>query len=263
MGEGMKVNQVIQGDCVSVMSSFPTESIDLVVTSPPYGDIRSYQGFTFDYKKIAAELFRIIKIGGVIVWIVADQTVNGDESGESFRQALYFKELGFRLHDTMIYDKGKVIFPDANRYHPCFEYMFIFSKGAPKTVNLLKDRKNKWSESWGKRSYRQKDGTLVKKDVINLKEYGTRFNIWRVPNGYMHTTKDEYAFEHPAMFPEQLAADHIKSWSNEGDVVLDPMCGSGTTCKMAQMLKRNFIGIEVAPEYVKITEQRIRQKMLI
>lgn len=257
------INQVIQGDCLEVMKEMPDKSVDLVVTSPPYGDIRDYDGFNFNFEEIAKQLFRIVKDGGVVVWVVGDQTKDGNESGESFRQALHFKETGFKLHDTMIYDKGKVVFPDANRYHPCFEYMFIFSKGSPKSVNLIKDRKNKWSQSWGKRTFRQKDGKRKQKEVIKLGEVGVRYNIWQIKNGYVHTTKDNYAFEHPAMFPEELARDHIISWSKEGDIVLDPMNGSGTTTKMAKILGRKFIGIEISEKYCKIARDRLRQEVLL
>lgn len=253
------------GDCLELMKKIPDKSIDLVLTSPPYDNLRSYNGYAFDFNNIALEIFRVTKEGGVCVWVVGDATINGSETGTSFKQALFFKECGFNLHDTMIYNKNKVIFPDPSRYHQCFEYMFVFSKGTPKTINLLSDRKNKWGGSCGKKSFRQKDGSLLKKDIIALKEYGTRFNIWDITCGYMHTTLDKYAFEHPAMFPESLARDHILSWSKEGDVVLDPMMGSGTTGKMAKMNKRNFIGIEISEKYIKIAQKRIAntQEMML
>src|SRR3990167_536277 len=250
------INQVWLGDCLEYMKLMPDKCVDLVVTSPPYGNIRDYDGYTFNFNEIANELFRIIKDGGVLVWVVGDQTIDGNESGESFRQALFFKEVGFNLHDTMIYDKGKVVFPDANRYHPCFEYMFVLSKGRPKSINLLKDRKNKWSKSWGKKTFRQKNGERKQKEVINLEEYGVRYNIWTIKNGFIHTTRDDYAFEHPAMFPEELAGDHIISWSNKGDLALDSMNGSGTTIKMAKIFGRNYIGIEISEKYCKIAEAR-------
>ena len=256
------VNKVIQGDNVSVLGGMPDSCVDLTVTSPPYGDIRNYDGYTFDFQGIARELYRVTKDGGVVVWVVGDQTIDGSESGESFRQALHFKDVGFRLHDTMIYDKGKVVFPDANRYHPCFEYMFVLSKGAPKSVNLIRDRKNKWTQSWGKRTFRQKDGERKQKEVIKLEEIGVRYNIWQIKNGYMHTTKDDYAFEHAAMFPEELARDHIISWSNEGDLVLDPFNGSGTTTKMAKHLGRKFIGVDISEKYCAIANERLAQDLL-
>ena len=256
------INQVWNADCLEAMKLLPDKCVDLVVTSPPYGDIRDYDGYVFNFKNLANELFRVIKDGGVVVWVVGDQTKDGDESGESFKQALFFKEIGMRLHDTMIYNKGKVVFPDSNRYHPCFEYMFVFSKGSPKSINLIRDRKNKWTQSWGKRTFRQKNGERKQKDVIKLEEVGVRYNIWTIKNGFMHTTKDNYAFEHPAMFPEELVRDHIISWSNKGDLVLDPMNGSGTTSKMAKHSGRNFIGIEISEKYCKIAEKRLAQGVL-
>src|SRR3990167_4191606 len=257
------INKVIQGDCLEVMKLMPDKCVDLVVTSPPYGDIRNYDGYTFNFNEIANELFRITKDGGVVVWVVGDQTIDGNESGESFRQALFFKKVGFNLHDTMIYDKGKVVFPDSNRYHNCWEYMFVFSKGKPKTTNLLSDRKNKYPIERKKSSFRQKDGSIKVKDTKGTEETGIRYNIWYYANGFMQTTKEVFAFEHPAMFPENLASDHISSWSNGGDIVLDPFNGSGTTTKMAKQLGRNYIGIEISEKYCEIACQRLRQDILL
>ena len=231
MNVEFEINKIYCENCLDTMARMPDNFVDLVVTSPPYDNLRDYKGYDFDFENIAKSLFRVIKKGGIVVWVVGDQTINGSETGTSFKQALYFKEIGFNLHDTMIYDKGKVIFPDTNRYHNCFEYMFIFSKGKPKTVNLIKDRKNKWSQSWGKRTCRQKDGVRKQKEVIKLEEIGVRYNIWTIQNGYMHTTLDKYAFEHPAMFPEKLAEDHIISWSNPGDIVMDIFSGSISNCR--------------------------------
>jgi DNA modification methylase len=252
------VNKIICGDSLTELKKMADESVDLTITSPPYDNLRLYgSNYVFDFKNTAKELFRTTKQGGVVVWVVGDQTINGSETGSSFKQALFFKEIGFNLHDTMIYNKGKCIYPNPKRYHQVFEYMFILSKGSPKTINLIKDRKNKWSQSWGKRTFRQKDGTLKQKDIIKLRDFGVRFNIWQINNGFMHTTLDKFAFEHPAMFPEALARDHIVSWSNKGDIVLDPMMGSGTTGKMAKILGRSFIGIEIEPKYFKIAQRRI------
>jgi len=247
------------GDCLEVMKTIPSNSVDLVVTSPPYDKLRDYKGFTFNFEGIAKELFRVTKQGGIVVWVVGDQTINGSESGTSFRQALYFKELGFNLHDTMIYQKNCLSFPETNRYYPQFEYMFILSQGKPKATNLLADRKNKTAGNKVTSNYRQVDGSLKKAICYGniTKEYGIRFNVWQYDLGYGKSSTDKETFKHPASFPEQLATDHILSWSNEGDTVLDPMMGSGTTGKMAKLTKRNFIGIEISPEYFKIAERRI------
>jgi site-specific DNA-methyltransferase (adenine-specific) len=254
---------ILQGDCLEVMKDIPDKSIDMVLTSPPYDNLRDYKGYTFDFEGIAKELYRITKQGGVVVWVVGDSVIDGNETGTSFKQALYFKEIGFNLYDTMIYEKNGTRYPEQKRYYQCFEYMFIFSKGIPKTINLIRDRKNKWQGIWGKRTTRKKDGTLLQKEAVPYVEFGIRYNIWRMNCGFGHTTKDKFAYEHPAMFPEKLAADHIRSWSNEGDLILDPMNGSGTTTKMAKILKRNYIGIEISPEYCEIARQRLRQEILI
>ena len=240
------------------MKKLDDNSIDLTVTSPPYDNIRNYHGYTFDFEGIAQELYRVTKEGGVVVWVVGDATIKGSETGTSFKQALYFKEIGFNLHDTMIYKKTGCAMPSKNRYLANFEYMFIFSKGKIKTYNLIADRKNRFPVRWGKgRKVRNKDGSWLYRENYKANEYGRRFNIWQYNNGGQGYGGDEYSSKHPATFPEKLAHDHIISWSNEEDTVLDPMMGSGTTGKMARQLNRNFIGIDISNEYVDIARERI------
>ena len=249
--------KLIHGDCLERMKEIPDKSIDLVVTSPPYDNLRTYNNslnWNFEiFCNVADELKRVIKKGGVIAWVVGDATIKGSESGSSFRQALYFKEIGLNLHDTMIYQKAGCPFPSSNRYYANFEYMFVLSKGSPKTFNAIADRKNK---SFGRvisGTNRQKDGTTkpMKNKGKQIEKYGVRFNVWLVSEGKRQT-------EHPATFPDKLAFDHIVSWSNEGDTVLDLFMGSGTTGKQAKLLKRNFIGIECVKEYFRIAKQRIK-----
>ena len=238
--------------------------VDLVVTSPPYDGLRKYNGFSFDVVTVIKALWRVMKEGGVVVWVVGDQVKDFDESGTSFKQALYFKEVGFKLFDTMIYAKP----PRGMKlptYIPAFEYMFVFSKGKPKTINLIKDRQNKTSgiERIG-RPFRNQDGKTdtYKRKLKVTSKYGVRTNIWKYYTGLNQTTADEYAFAHPAMFPEKLAQDHIISWSNEGDLVYDPFVGSGTTTKMAKILGRNYIGTDISREYCEIARKRLAQQQL-
>lgn len=251
------MNKIIQGDCLEVMKTIEDNSIDLVLTSPPYDNLRDYKGYTFDFEGIAKELYRVLKDGGVCVWVVGDATIKGSETGTSFKQALYFKEIGFNLHDTMIWNKGSFSAVGAlqNRYAPVFEYMFILSKGYPKSFNPIKDRKNIVK---GKISgtIRQRDGSLKRMSTEGKERnvYGQRFNIWNQP-----PHKQFGEDKHPAPFPEKLAEDHILSWSNEGDTVLDPMAGSGTTLKMAKKNNRNYIGIEIATEYIEIINKRLAE----
>lgn len=253
----LPINQLIQGDCAQIMASWPGESVDLVVTSPPYGEMRDYNGYHFDFHSIAGQLVRTLKPGGVIVWVEGDQTVDGDESGESFRHALALKDLGLNLYDTMIYEKTGVAAPHPSRYHQSFEYMFVFSKGIPKTIHLIRDRKNNHQRSWGRSSKRLKDGALKDFSKKNYAENGIRFNIWKYHQGYGFSTKDNFAYQHPAIFPEALVKDHIISWSNAGDIVLDPMCGSGTTLKQAKLFNRRWIGIDISQEYLEIARVRL------
>jgi len=260
----LPLDQIICGDNCEVMRTLPSESIDLVVTSPPYDDLRTYGGHDWDFYGVAWNLKRLLKPGGVIVWVVNDQTKDGSETGSSFRQALWFRDLGLRIHDTMIWERA-CPFPESNRYHPDFEYMFVFSKGKPKTFNAIMDRKTTTSGRATPTQERQPDGTIRKPDRDSgalHREFAPRFNIWKQINGGTNGTEDLYAYKHPAIFPEGIARDHIVTWSNEGDVVLDPFSGSGTTAKMAKHNARRFIGIEVNPEYVEISKQRLAQGVL-
>jgi len=265
----METNKIYQMDCLDGLRQLEDKSVDLVVTSPPYDDLRDYKGYSFDFENIARELFRVLKEGGVIVWVVNDATKDGSESGTSFRQALFFKEVGFNLYDTMIYKKRGLRFPDSSRYYQSFEYMFVFSKGKPKTINLLEDRENiyKGSKVARKTQDRNKDGELRPNSAFRIdkervvKDFGVRFNIWEYSMGG-NVSKDSFAFKHPAIFPEELARDHILSWSNEEDLVIDPFAGSGTTLKMAKQNNRKFIGFEISEDYVKICLKRLQQNTL-
>lgn len=249
------------GDCLDLMRDIPDASVDLTVTSPPYDNLRTYNGSLNDWteakwKAIIAEIFRVTKDGGVVVWVVGDATIDGSETGTSFKQALFAMECGFRLHDTMIWNKGgfSAVGALVSRYGPVFEYMFVFSKGAPATFNPIKDKPNKWAGTKNHGTVRV-DGD-VRKPVSNSKviaPFGQRFNIWEIP-----PQRQKGEGKHPAPFPEPIAEDHIRSWSAEGDVVFDPFLGSGTTGKMAVLNGRNFIGIERDEGYFKIAEDRIR-----
>lgn len=268
-----KPNQIICGDAVKILKDFDEDCIDLVVTSPPYDNLRNYNnhvkgsraefnGYSFDFENLAQELFRVVKAGGVVVWVVGDGTHKGSETLTSFRQALFFKEIGFNVHDTMIYEKNSISFPSSNRYNQIYEFMFVLSKGKPSTFNPIKDHKNKWAghKYWGDLTVRDAKGQLVKRpnDRV-IPEFSMRTNIWRYNTGKGFSTKDKIAFEHPAIFPEALATEHIQSWSKPGDLVFDPMCGSGTTLKSAAMLGRQYIGIDIDKRYCEIAETRIKE----
>lgn len=253
----MKINYIDNCDNMVGLQALPDACIDLTVTSPPYDNLRTYNGFAWDEEGLIRELYRVTKPGGVVVWIVNDATVNGSETGTSFRQALAFKDAGFNIHDTMIWEKPTFTATGslAIRYAPVFEYMFIFSKGKPKTFNPIKDKKNKYAGGNINSTIRQKDGSLKLKSGYGQKkiaEWGQRHNIWKID-----TVKGNERCGHPAPFPEQLAHDHIISWSNPGDVVLDPFMGSGTTAVAAIKTGRKYIGFELSEEYCRIAEERV------
>jgi len=263
----MEANIIHCGECAEVMrDNIPDNAIDLTVTSPPYDNLREYQGYEFDFETTAAELWRVTKPGGVVVWVVADQTINGSETGTIFRQALCFMELGFNLHQTMYCQKPNGPPPDNTRYEKVIEYMFVFSKGKPKTINLIKDKVNTWNKLRKNRvTTREKDGTLRSRGPYTITKFGKRLNVWSYATGDKCSSKDKT--DHPAIFPETLAHDHIISWSNPGDVVLDPFVGSGTTAKMAILTGRRYIGIDISEEYCQQARERVAkveaQPMLI
>ncbi|MDE0471713.1 MAG: site-specific DNA-methyltransferase [Ekhidna sp.] len=254
-----KINEIIEGNCVEIMKSFECNAIDLTVTSPPYDNLRSYKGYVFLFEDIARELFRITKPGGIVVWVVADATIDGSETGSSFEQALYFKKVGFNLHDTMIFHKTNPI-PQIyrKRYNNMFEYMFVFSKGEVKTHNPIKvDCLHAGLRLNGTTYKNYSKGEQKREKMANpVKNKKIKGNIWEYVVG--KKAEDQEAKGHPAPFPYALARDHIASWTNEGDIVLDPMCGSGTTCIAALQLNRCFIGIDVSHEYCEIAKNRIK-----
>jgi DNA modification methylase len=254
-GEFVQINKIYNENCLDTMARMPDNFIDLTVTSPPYDNLRSYNGYSFDFESVAKELYRVTKQGGVVVWVVGDATIKGSETGTSFRQALYFKEIGFNLHDTMIWQKISP-YQHHNRYIQCFEYMFIFSKGFLSHANLIQDRRNKWSGCQIHGTSRQVDGSIKRLSLTQtskiVKNFGSRYNIWDIPPSKHHKTT------HSAVFPEQLANDHIISWSNENDLVYDPFMGSGTTAKMAIKNNRQWVGSEISEEYCCIILDRIK-----
>jgi len=251
----VQLNTIYNEDCLETMSRMPDGLVDMTVTSPPYDNLREYNGYKWDFEGIAAELYRVTKPGGVLVWIVGDATVKGSETGTSFSQALRLKELGFNIHDTMIWEKtGRL--PTQDRYYAVFEYMFVLSKGKPSAMNFICDHKNlnggrvqRKDGVINKGKNQKADGTFVRS------EYSRRPNIWKI-----HVGKNTTG--HPAIFPEQLANDHILSWSNPGDVVYDPFMGSGTTAKMALLNDRHFIGSEMSAKYCAVAEERLNGLLL-
>lgn len=258
----MIADTIINGDSAEVLKTFPADCIDLTVTSPPYDNLRAYNGYMFDFETIARELYRVTKPGGVVVWVVGDATIDGSETGTSFRQALYFMQCGFNLHDTMIFEKDTPP-SGGNRYQQMFDFMFVFSKVTIQTFNAIKINTSDLQSSAQRRKYkmagpytRNKDGTWPERKIRKIQEdQKIKGNIWYYLVNY--GANDIFSSLHPAPFPEALARDHILSWSNPGDLVLDPFFGSGTTGKMAKEFGRHYVGIEISAEYVELAQKRI------
>jgi len=255
----MEFEKIYNENCIVTMGKMPDNYIDFVITSPPYDDIRNYNGYQFEFEKIAKELFRVLKIGGIVIWVVADSTIDGSETGTSFKQALYFKEIGFRLHDTMIYYKNNPMPQTGNRYHQHFEYMFALSKETPKTFNPITEPTK--YQGLANMKNRGQNGSLDYEKVERTTEKKVG-NVFFYSIGGGISTKDKIAYSHPAIFPEKLVADQIKTWTNENELVYDPFMGSGTTAKIAHLLKRKWIGSEISKEYVEIAEERLKEHTL-
>jgi len=260
MNINMYINQIIEGNCIEVMKNFDDNVIDLTVTSPPYDDLRNYNGFVFPFEAIVKELYRITKQGGVVVWVVNDATVDGSETGTSFKQALFFKETGFNLHDTMIFRKINPI-PQIyrKRYNNEFEFMFVFSKGIVNTHNPLMVSCLHAGLELNGTTYKNfsKNEQIREKMAKPVKDKKIKGNIWEYVVG--KKLEDQEAKNHPAPFPCGLVRDHIKSWTNQGDIVFDPMSGSGTTARVAYEMGRTYIGIDISREYCEIARQRIKK----
>ena len=241
-------------DCVEFMSEMDAGVVNLTVTSPPYDNLRDYKGYSFDFESIAKQLYRVTKPGGIVVWVVGDK-INGGRTLTSFRQGIFFQEIGFQMHDVMIYQKKNTPFMRSNAYTNCYEFMFVLSKGKPNTFNPLMTKTVRHGEEM--LVYNKKSDGVNKKVLKALKKEKTRTNIWSYAVGLGGTTKDRIAFKHPAVFPEKLAEEHILSWTDPDDLVFDPMCGSGTTGKMALIHRRRFIGVDISEEYIAIAKKRV------
>lgn len=246
------INQIICGNNVDVLATFPDDCIDLTVTSPPYDNLRTYKGFNFDFEGIAQQLYRVTKPGGIVVWVVGDATINGSETGTSFRQALRFMEIGFRLYDTMIYAKKNFVPLTHNRYEQQFEYMFVFSIGAPKTFNPIMSNCKIVGRKQNYGAVNKETGSAMRRRVEVSVSRATKI----IPNFWFFSPANT-KYDHPAIYPRQLAHDHIISWSNEGDIVLDPFSGSGTTAEQAKETGRKYIGIDCSEKYCKIARKRL------
>ncbi len=248
------LNRFIVADAVKYMTRYiPDDFIDLTVTSPPYDNLRNYNGYEFDANSMGKELLRVTKKGGILIWVVGDR-INGGRSMSSFKQGLMFQEIGFNVHDVMIYQKKNTPFMRSNAYTNAHEFMFVLSKGKPKTFNPLKVPTKRHGFEYV--VHNKGADAVNKKKLAELKKTKTKTNIWSYAVGLGGTTSDRIAFKHPAVFPEKLAEDHILSWSNPNDIVFDPMCGSGTTCKMAAINNRKWLGIDISSEYIDIAKQR-------
>jgi site-specific DNA-methyltransferase (adenine-specific) len=262
-------NKIYNESCLDTMSKIEDGVIDLTLTSPPYDDLRTYNkyvtgnktefnGYSFPFENIAKELYRITKPGGVVVWVVGDATNKGSETGTSFRQALFFKECGFDLFDTMIYQKTGTPFPQKDRYNQIFEYMFVFSKGKPNTFNPVMKKNVTAGAVRNSRKFRNAEGEMIPGfNGKPVNEWGVENNIWVIRNGMYKSSKDIVAFEHPAIFPEELALKHIISWTLENDLIYDPFMGSGTTAKCSIQLKRNWVGSEIDNNYFELINKRM------
>lgn len=257
----LALNKIHHFDAVVGLRLLPADCIDLTLTSPPYDWIRDYNG-TFDpakfpFVRIAEELYRITAPGGVVLWITRDQQQDCCESGTSAKQMLYFKNIGFNVQ-TMIVDS---ISARHRRY--CYgmppQFCFVLSKGRPKAFHPIRDKPNTEPgriKSW---SARNRDGRIRKGKPKEIPKYGRRSHIWLYPTGFGLVSDDPLPRNAPAPMVETVAGDLMLSYSNPGDLILDPMAGLGTTGKVAVKLNRQFIGFERVRKYCDVANDRVRQ----
>lgn len=249
------MGRLVTGDAVQILNTPKmADKVDLTVTSPPYDNLRNYNGYAFDAASMLSAILHATKPGGVCVWVVGEK-INGGRSLSSFKHAFVGRDAGWTVHDVMIYQKKNTPFMRSNAYTNCYELMLVFSKGKPKTFNPLTEPTKR--SGWETAVFGKGPDAVNRKRPVELKKEKTRNNIWQYAVGLGGTTSDKIAFGHPAVFPEKLAQDHILSWSNPGEIVLDPMCGSGTTCKMAQLNDREWLGIDISEEYIAIARERL------
>ncbi len=256
----MKYNRIECCDCVDGVRSLAAGSVPLTVTSPPYDRIRKFA--PFDFEALAHELFKVTCDGGVLVWVVGDQIVDGSETGTSFRQALFFKEVGFRLHHTMAFASSGTYLVTRTRYGSALQYMFVFSKGRPRTIRLIRDKPNKYAGQQQNVPHGRDDRNRNRYRSQPVKKFGLRPAFWVIATGKSVTTKDDYAYEHDAVMPESIARDHILTWSKPGELVLDVFVGSGTTAKMAALHGRKYLGFDIEKKWCDLAERRVREAVL-
>ena len=250
-------NSIVLGDCVEGMRSLPPDLVPCTVASPPYGALRHYHGnHQFDFEAAAAELWRITRPGGVVCWVVREEVVDGSESGEASEQRLFFRDLGFRLHQTIVMERYGSRARSPGRYGESLEYAFILAKGKPATVRLLRDRRNKTAGKLVTATHRYPDGSY-RVQRYEVDEWGYRKAVWYFAQG-MHVATDPVARLHQAPMPEAMAEDLILSYSREGDLIFDPFAGVATTAKMALLNHRNYFGYEINAIYHARGEERLR-----
>ena len=258
------------GDCADVLPRLNV-SPALILTSPPYDALRDYGGYGFGFARVAEAIVGVMPDGGYLVWVVSDATKDGSETGTSYRQVLGFMERGLKLHDTMIYQRALPRYIKGEpRYANTFEFMFVFVKGLSRVFHPICDSPNVYAGKTVKRSaqMREEDGSRTTTNThygepMKVATHSKRSNIWRYATGHGQSAPDmPSAHEHPAIFPLALARDHIRSWTNPGDLVLDPMAGSGTTLRAAKDLGRRFVGVEIHQPYWDLARKRLAQEVM-
>lgn len=253
--------RLLTGDACEILPTIRESSVDLTVFSPPYDGLRDYKGKpSFDMAVLGREILRVTKEGGVCCMVIQDATKNGAKSLTSFRTACLFADLGWRLFECCIYSRAGV--PGAwwtKRFRVDHEYIFIFTRGdgLPRRfdkTSLMVESKYAGITAGGTKRTTKGDFVAIKKTVISpLKCRGT---IWHYAAS--NTERNKTKSEHPATYPDSLARDIISCFSKEGDLVLDPMMGSGTTGIASVNMGRRFLGIEISVQYMEIAKRRFR-----
>lgn len=246
-------------DAIEHASTLASDSVDLVLFSPPYDGVRDYRGnWTLDLPALGSELLRVVKDGGFAVMVIADGTKNQRKSMTTFRTAVAWEDAGWSLFESVIYSRdGRPGAWWATRFRVDHEHILMFYKGKRPRPVTHHDGLRVPSKHAGKKwtgTQRLTDGTLVKTSATVAADK-CRGTIWHyaTSNSEGNRTKAK----HPATFPDALARDVILALSAPGDVVYDPMMGSGTSVVIAAQEGRRWLGNDFFAEYVEIAQQRL------
>jgi site-specific DNA-methyltransferase (adenine-specific) len=267
-------SKLILGDCKNELKNLEDNSIDLIFTSPPYADNRkdTYGGVSPEeyidwFLPISQELLRVLKPSGTFVLNIKEKVTEGERNTYVIELILEMRKQGWLWTEEFIWHK-KNCYPGKwpNRFRDSWERLIQFNKN--KKFNMYQDSVMVPVGNWAKSRLKNLSETDMVRDNSKVGSgFGKKIANWInrelvYPTNVLHFATECGNKNHSAAFPEELPEWFIKLFTLEQDLVLDPFMGSGTTIKVAQRLNRNFIGIEILPEYFQMVEEDITSSPL-